>query len=517
MRPVIADLERLGLAQTVELDRYGRDEVIDALDGADEAVAEDLSTLGDGDPDRIATLFERWEDARVVTREGRSWVYASEREAARGRSGIDIRRELLLSFTPPEDPASVAGYERAVATLGVATLEGMIFTVAALARVLDSDEEELSDWLDDHLVFDADHPHAPLDGVGFVEVPGVGSLYRYAFRDRLLWGALRPATSSRRVARRYAEALATVYGPYSTEAIARIWDLAQLAGDDQELYFSSIANVFATVEDHLRVLEAEAATAEDGDPRAAIASVRRLVRHMAAAGPALDADARLRYAELARSRLQTADNLLPDDRRARAWIDVYDGLATAARALGWYADGVRCDALSLALETDPVAASRRALSIAERLLELIARDAPGESQLELPPTWLDDGSGTIATHAIGLHRSATTVIEGLPEDVRSHDEAHLRHTGALLAALAGDWGTAVENETKTLALLDLQPEGSCNLRVLAYLSLANHLEAAGDREAAITAARNAVEYARRRSEPAEEQLGLELLDRLARE
>ena len=39
---VIAELERLGLAQTVELDRYGRDEVLDALDGADEAVAEDL-------------------------------------------------------------------------------------------------------------------------------------------------------------------------------------------------------------------------------------------------------------------------------------------------------------------------------------------------------------------------------------------------------------------------------------------------------------------------------------------
>ena len=87
-----------------------------------------------------------------MTRGGRGWAYASEREAARGRSGIDIRRELLLSFTPPEDPASVAGYERAVATLGVATLEGMVFTVAALARVLDSDEEELSDWLDDDLV-----------------------------------------------------------------------------------------------------------------------------------------------------------------------------------------------------------------------------------------------------------------------------------------------------------------------------------------------------------------------------
>ena len=319
------------------------------------------------------------------------------------------------------------------------------------------------------------------------------------------------------MARRYAEALATVYGPYSTEAIARIWDLAQLAGDDQELYFSSVANVFATVEDHLRVLSAEAATLEDGDPRAAIASVRRLVRHLAAAGAALDAETRLRYAELARSRLQTAQSVLPDDRRARAWIDVYDGLAAAARALGWYTDGARSDALALALEGDPVVASRRALSLAERLLELIAQDAAGESHLELPPTWLEDGSGTLATHAIGLHKSASTVIEGLPEDVRSHDEAHLRHTGALLAALSGDWATAVTSEATALELLDRQPEGSCNLRVLAYLSLANHLEAAGDRESAITAARAAVEYAQRRSEPAEEQLGLELLERFAAE
>ncbi len=513
----IAELERLGLAEVIELDRYGREEVVDALDGADDAVADDLVTLGDGDPDRIAALFDRWEDARVVTREGSRWAYATEREAARGRSGIDGRRSLLLSFTPADDPASVAGYERAVATLGVAALEGMVFTVAALARVLDADEEELSDWLDDHLVFDDDHPHAPLDGVGFVEVPGAGALYRYAFRDRLLWGALRPATTSRRVARRYAEALATVYGPYSTEAIARIWDLAELAGAEQELYFSSVANVFASVQDHLRVLEAEAATPEDGDPRVAIASVRRLVRHMDAAGPALDGDARLRYASLARSRLQTGENALPEDRRARAWIDVYDGLAAAARAHGWYADGARCDALSLGLEADPVVASRRALTLAERLLELVAQDSPGESHLELPATWLDEGGGTIATHAIGLHRSAATVIEGLPEEVRSHDEAHLRHTGALLAALAGDLDTAVENETKTLALLDLQPEGGCNLRVLTYFSLANHLEVAGDREGAIAAARSAVDTARRRSEPAEEQLGLELLDRLTRE
>ena len=109
------------------------------------------------------------------------------------------------------------------------------------------------------------------------------------------------------------------------------------------------------------------------------------------------------------------------------------------------------------------------------------------------------------------------MIEGLSEEIRSHDEAHLRHTGALLAALAGDLATAVENETKTLALLDLQPEGGCNLRVLTYFSLANHLEAAGDREGAITAARSAVDTARRRSEPAEEQLGRELLARLARE
>ena len=511
---VIAELERLGLAQIVELDRYRRDEVVDALEGADEAVAEDLSTLGDGDPDRIATLFERWEDARVVTREGRSWVYASEREAARGRSGIDIRRELLLSFTPPEDPASVAGYERAVATLGVAALEGMVFTVAALAACSTRTRRSSatgstttssstptihtrrstasgSSRSRGRLALSLRLPRPPALGRAAADTqPPHGTPLRRSPRDRL-----RPLLD---------RGDRPDLGP------------GQLAGDDQELYFSSVANVFATVQDHLRVLEAEAATPEDGDPRAAIASVRRLVRHMAAAGPALDADARLRYAELARSRLQTAENVLPDDRRARAWIDVYEGLATAARALGWYADGVRCDALSLALEKDPVAASRRALSVAERLLELIARDAVGESHLELPPTWLDDGSGTIATHAIGLHRSATTVIEGLPEEVRSHDEAHLRHTGALLAALAGDWGTAVENETKTLALLDLQPEGSCNLRVLTYLSLANHLEAAGDREAAITAARNAVAR-RQRSEPAEEQLGLEILEHLARE
>ena len=486
----IAELERLGLARIIELDRYGLDEVDDALDGADEAVAEDLLTLGDGDPDRIATLFDRWEDASVVTREGTGWAYASEREAARGRSGIDIRRELLLSFTPPDDPASVAGYERAVATLGVAALEGMVFTVAALARVLDEDEEELSDRLDDHLVFDDDH-RRPLDGSGCrcsrrrlasLRVPGPAALGR---APSLHLEPPRGAPLRRSPRDRLRAVL--------DRGDRGIWDLAQLAGDEQDLYFSSVANVFATVQDHLRVLEAEAATPEDGDPRAAVASVRRLVRHMDAAGPALDGDARLRYASLARSRLQTGESVLAEDRRARAWIDVYDALAAAARAHGWYADGARCDALSLGLEADPVVASRRALSLAERLLEQIAQDAGAVS------------IGAAAHMARRRQRNARdardrpapqrqAVIEGLPEEIRSHDE----HTCATQARCSrrspATWARRSRRDQDARAA-GPSARGRRTLRALTYFSLANHLEAAGDREGAIAAARSAVDTA----------------------
>ena len=392
-------------------------------------------TLGDGDPDRIATLFERWEDASVVTREGRGWVYASEREAARGRSGIDIRRELLLSFAPPDDPASVAGYERAVATLGVAALEGMVFTVGgagARAGLRRGGAQRLA-RRPPRL---RRRPSTRAARRRRVPSRSPGPARSIATRSGTACSGARSADTQpphgaplRRGARERLRPVLdrgdrTHLGP----GAARRRRPGAVLLEHRERVRDCRRTICASSRPRPRhprtATRARRSRASGGSSGTWTRPARRSTPTRGCATPSWPAHVcRPRRASSRRTGARgpgsTSTTAWPPPRERSA------GTPTAPAA-------TRSPS---ALEGDPVAASRRALSLAERLLELIAQDCAGETPSGAPADLARRRQRNARDARDRPAPSATTVIEGLPEDVRSHDEAHLRHTGALLAAL----------------------------------------------------------------------------------
>ena len=418
-----------------------------------------------------------------------------EPEGIDEQAGEEARAQLQRAFAPLGEEAAGKGYDVAVRTLRIAALEGPVFTVGALARVLGEDEDALSDLLDDHLVFDDEHPDAPLDGLGFVEVPG-GSAYRYGFRSRRFWSVMHPVHGSgawplaapvRRFARKYAEALATVYGPGSPETLFRRWELSRVAGDDQGQPFAWLANAFGDVEDRVRLLAAEAAAHEGPqatrDPQALLAGTRRILQHSEVAAPALTPEDLLRYARLARSLLTAGEHALPPEARPRAWSEVYQLLGVAARQHGWQGDVARCEAERLAL-VDPAApldTAHQTTMLVEALLPLLTgEDWRGAvpTHLDLSVPWLDEylradlapakARARLSDRIAGLLNEATGTLGGLAAQERQHTEAHVLHARA---AITEDRDRARDLEQRAFELLRDDEQDACGIRAAVLAGL----------------------------------------------
>ena len=414
------------------------------------------------------------------------------------QDGDDARAQLQRAFAPLGEGPAAAGFAVAVQTLRIAALEGRVFTVSALARVLGEDEDALSDLLDDHLVFDDEHPDGPLDGLGFVDVPG-GSAFRYRFRDARFWRTMHPLHGSeawpssppvRRFARKYADALANLYGPFAPEALFRVWELSRLAGDAQGQPFAWLGNALGDVEDRVRLLAAEAA-AHTGpqatrNPQALLAGTRRILQHAEVAAPALTREDLLRYAQLARTLLAAAEDELPDDVRPRAWSDVYQLLAAATRANGWLGDVARCEAERLAL-VDPAEALAKAhqtTMVAEALLPLLeagewASAAPTHVDLSVP--WLDEylradlapakARARLTDRLDGLLNEATGALAGVGAQERRHTEAHVLHARAGVAAAIDEPARARDLDERALELLRDETDDACGIRAAVLANL----------------------------------------------
>jgi hypothetical protein len=420
----------------------------------------------------------------------------AEPERIDEQAGDDARAQLQRAFAPLGEGPAAKGYDVAVRTLRLAALEGTVFTVGALARVLGEDEDALSDLLDDHLVFDDEHPDAPLDGLGFVDVPG-GSAYRYGFRSARFWSVIHPVHGSeawpmaapvRRFARKYAEALASVYGPDSPEALFRIWELSRLAGDDQGQPFAWRANAFGDVGDRVRLLAAEAAAHEGPratrDPQAMLAGTRRIVQLAEVAAPTLERDDLLRYAKLARSLLTAAEHALPPEAHPRAWSDVYQLFGVAALQHGWRGDVARCEAERLALvdPADPLGTAHQTTMLVEALLPLLTDEewqVAAPTHLDLSVPWLDEylradlapakARARLTDRIAGLLNEATGTLAGLPAQERQHTEAHVLHARA---TITDERDRARDLEQRAFELLRDDVQDACGIRaaVLARLS-----------------------------------------------
>ncbi|MDA0159515.1 hypothetical protein OM076_04505 [Solirubrobacter ginsenosidimutans] len=380
----------------------------------------------------------------------------------------DAHEQLRRAFAPLGPEAEAKGYEVARQTLRIAALEGREFTVAALARVLDEDEDALSDLFDDHLVWDDEHPDAPLDELGFFQAPD-RSLFRYRFRDAAFWRALHGDDASvRRAARRYVQALEDVYGPQAPEALFRVWTLLRLAGDDNGVPFYWPANGLATVEDRVRLLAAEAAAHEGPDaprdPAALVAAARRILQNVGAV--ALDRETVLRYAQLVRDLIARGEEALPAERRGNAWSDAYQLLGVAALGHGWLGDRARCEAARRDLldPLDRLALAHQTTTVAEALLEVLAAgDADTEAHLGLVVPWVDEALRDPA-RIEGLLNEADGMLAGVAADERSHTEAHVLHARAGLAFVAGKQDRALSLDRRALLLLRDEAEDTCGLQ-----------------------------------------------------
>jgi hypothetical protein len=480
-------------------------------------IATASSRLGadEGTDERIAELVE---DGIVTT------LTADRDEPT---EGDEARAQLRGAFAHLGEAAASNAYDVAVRTLRVAALEGPEFTVVALARTLDVDEDALSDWLDDYLVVEDDRPDAPLEGLGFFEVDG-GSLYRYGFRSRAFWTVMHPvygaaswqaSPPSRRLARRYADALAATYGPESPEAAFRLWDLAHLAGVDPEAYYASPVHATADVRDYVRLLELEeAAAGETREPRRLLASAQRIVRHLRRIAFSVPGEDLLRWARLSQTLLERAGDV-----PAEARIDAYSMLAVAARGQGWAGDTARCEALAIELlgPEHVHALVERLTGLATLLLEIAHQaHADTDAHLGLAVPWLDellaDREGLTGAAADLLQR-AEAALTGLPAEERPHLQAHLHHAQARLEHAQGDPASAGRSEQRALTLLDQEAETPCNLRVLALLGLADHLEATGELQASVDAAREGTRTALTRTDANDVARAIGTLGRLALE
>ena len=365
----LAELRELELCRSVELRPYTAREI--AAEIGDEDLAEDVTGLTGGDPERVAAQFAGWRRDGLVEHRDGGWRYAFEREAALPGAGVQVRRVLVLAL----GSADSKPHDRAVRVLRTAALEGMTFTVQALARVLEEDSGQLSDWLDDQLVVDAAHPFAPLVAAGFVEGT---SLFRYSFRSRLLWTVMHPIygrqewhepLANRGLMSRYADALAVTYGPRSQEAIFPIWELRRVAGDADAGHYARLANSLASAEAAKRVLDADLKVDDATLSRTAVtAAIRRFVAYARQALPVVAHEDFLTYA-LRHASPQALPGLISRRvvrRRARA------ALYGRARCR-WRADSVRFAAQMLdeLPHCDARTTARRLDIAADRLVELL--------------------------------------------------------------------------------------------------------------------------------------------------
>jgi hypothetical protein len=382
------------------------------------------------------------------------------------------------AFAHLDADTAAKGVALARRTLGVAALEGEVFTVAAVARVLDEDEDALTDWLDDHLATD----DGPLEDIGFVD-GRERQLARYRFRDRAVWAALAGEAPGRRVPRRYGEVLAELYGPAAPEAAFRIWVLS--GAEDPEDY-RQVANAAAHERDHVRVLEVE------DHPQRFMDALRPVIFF-------LSSEDLLRHAHRLVELSSTGSEPL------------YDTLGVVAGREQWLGDAARAQALALELVEEPFPIVQRSIFLAEALLNLAHWETGGEPQLGLEVAWLDaivdDREALLAAAAERLER-AGDALELLDPADREHWRAHLQHAVAQLEAVRGDADGAARGEERVLALLAEAPGDNCNLGVLALFALADAREVLEDYEGARDAARQGVQLAVGRSELAEAARGL---------
>jgi hypothetical protein len=368
--------------------------------------------------------------------------------------------------------------------LRVAALEGMSFTVEALANVLAQPADELTAWLE----------RSPLvEGGVLTGAPGDGPERRFHFESRLLWVVLHPVYGAPRaaydspevaeLARRYAAALCVLYADNPGRAISAISELCRLAGAPAAArHVANFAASLASLDDYQRILQAELAAHErylTGPLHGTrLGSATRSVRAVNALRGTGDSRA---LVQALRAALRLVRKGPPDDRatqRVEATV-LFElgGVCASIRASVEAAQCYHAAATLYARVGDTPARARAALRGASVLARTSDPATHRAHSAELAPDQLPSPQHLLA--------EAHAAIVSLHSAWRGHLVGEYELTRAQIASSAGQRGRAVEYATQALRhFADCTPD--CSYRSGAQYLLGRNL-AAVDAQAALPA------------------------------
>ena len=205
---------------------------------------------------RSAWAAEMWRDWRrrgVVEdmSEGR-WRFATG-SANYLDDAADLLDERLRRLSLDQ---GVEGMLRTSRMLACAALEGRRFTPAAVAHAIGRSVNDMIDFLDDMLIFDAEHPEGLVVDDGWITVDderGLRHVAVYHFARELDWLALRhhglSAVEQGTLSRRLADALAAVYGGRAHSVAHTLTRLYEAAGEhDRARHYRRMADAGASRE-----------------------------------------------------------------------------------------------------------------------------------------------------------------------------------------------------------------------------------------------------------------------------
>lgn len=202
--------EEKGLAELWPLRKLSRAEVAASIGDAEPGIAAKLHGVTGGNARWVRELWREWRLSElVVMTEADCWVWGKQHNATINLYE-DILRDRLTRLLKAQTAMEV---EEAREVLACGALEGVRFTVDAVALALGWDRDELINFLDEVLVQTEDNPDGLLleDDSVSIAMPdgGTRTLWRYGFVSDLHWMALERYgfTDSSRPGKGYSEKL----------------------------------------------------------------------------------------------------------------------------------------------------------------------------------------------------------------------------------------------------------------------------------------------------------------------
>ena len=154
-----------GKAKEIFMHPATEEEVTKFLDGADPLLVKHLHKFGEGNLREIKLLWNEWSLRSLVFRNGKTnqWEFDSNKKnSILARADFHLMDRLRKIF-PHEAMSKI---EEARQMLSCGALEGITFTINAIAEIFHREPQDLADFLNRHLVYSENNPEGVLSIAG---------------------------------------------------------------------------------------------------------------------------------------------------------------------------------------------------------------------------------------------------------------------------------------------------------------------------------------------------------------